>query len=104
MTKIAIKIKKEIKVKTKYFLKTVKQCSSSLLAPANGEIECTNSNFVGSSCTYKCEPMYKINNENIKSTCINSEKGTTWIQNLQPNCTLGSKTVYALLTKHFFLY
>nr|XP_018667440.1 sushi, von Willebrand factor type A, EGF and pentraxin domain-containing protein 1-like isoform X1 [Ciona intestinalis] len=45
-------------------------CNPTLTSPANGKVECTNSNNQDSNCLYECDLGYKLNSSNQQSLCM----------------------------------
>ena len=52
----------------------------------NGQVDCTNDNFYGSFCTYKCSEGYELIGNSV-SKCTSSGNGNTYWDNDAPTCT-----------------
>ena len=71
-------------------------CPPELTNPKNGNVNCTDTNYFGSECTFNCNEGYGINGSAL-SVCIDDGTGDvngTW-NSSAPTC--GSRNEYFLL-------
>ncbi|XP_078495092.1 complement receptor type 1 [Ciona intestinalis] len=63
------------------------QCSDPPPAPANGQMQCSDGNNIGSQCTYTCSPDYAVVGDSV-TTCTDMGNGNYRFDNPAPVCQL----------------
>ena len=66
-------------------------CASSPATPDNGDVSCTRIKDIGSQCTFKCNPGYRLSG-GPSMTCFQSNDSAIW-SGPEPNCTGTDKCI-----------
>ena len=77
------------------FIILVKRCSTSLSAPDNGNVSCSDATEVGSRCSYFCSDGFRLKGGTEVRTCRRRYKSASW-SGKAPSCIskLYSGTVF----------